>query len=100
MPKLVRAFSLMVALAPVLRPLSAQQVSTNLPPHIEATGVGERRVAPDRATVMVNITAKAASAAGAAAENARVQTRVMDTLRAIGLGGAATTASYNVGPNY
>lgn len=88
-------------LAPMDRDLDAQQASTTTTPHyIEATGVGERRVAPDRATVMINVTSKAANAATAAAENARVQTRVLDTLRAIGLGAAATTASYNVGPNY
>jgi uncharacterized protein len=69
-------------------------------PHVETTGYGERRVAPDRATVMINITSKAPSAASAAAENSRIQVRVMDTLKALGLGSAASTASYNVGPNY
>jgi uncharacterized protein YggE len=79
---------------------SQQMAMPDSPPHIETTGYGERRVAPDRATVMINVTTKAASAAAAAAENARLQARVMDTLRAIGVGNAATTASYNVGPNY
>lgn len=80
--------------------LAAQQATPGAPPYVETTGYGERRVAPDRATVMVNVTTKAVSAAAAAAENARLQARVLDTLRAIGLGAAATTASYNVGPHY
>jgi uncharacterized protein len=69
-------------------------------PYVETTGFGERSVTPDRATVMINIMSKAPSAAGAAAENSRIQLRVMDTLRTLGLGNAASTASYNVGPNY
>ena len=93
-----------VALALASGALAAQQPvsspSSSAPPHVEATGFGERRVAPDRATVILSVTTKAASAAAAAAENARLQSRVMDTLRAMGMGNAATTASYNVGPNY
>jgi uncharacterized protein YggE len=90
----------LAALAAAPGEMASQQTTPDGPPHIETTGYGERRVAPDRATVMINVTTKAASAAAAAAENARLQARVMDTLRAIGVGNAATTASYNVGPNY
>ena len=96
----VHSLAVLTLLCAVGSAVPAQQPAASAPPYIEATGAGERRVAPDRATVMINVTTKAASAAGAAAENARVQTRVMDTLRAIGVGNSATTASYNVGPNY
>jgi len=49
---------------------------------------------------MINIIAKADAAAAAAAENARIQQAVMDTLRVLGLGNAASTASYSVGQNF
>ena len=67
---------------------------------IETVGSAERRVAPDKATVMLYIESKAPSAASAAAANARTVAAVRDTLRKLGLDSAATTASYNVGPNY
>jgi uncharacterized protein len=94
------AVLVLTAFSPPSHALAAQQPAPGSPPYIEATGTGERRVAPDRATVLINVTTKAASAAAAAAENARLQARVLDTLRTIGVGNAATTASYNVGPNY
>jgi uncharacterized protein YggE len=67
---------------------------------IETVGSAERRVAPDKATVMLYIESKAPSAAAAAAANSRAVAAVRDTLRKLGLDSAATTASYNVGPNY
>ena len=81
-------------------PLAAQDRPGEPPPDVETVGVGERRVAPDRATVMILISSKAASAAAAAVQNARAADAVRDTLRRLGLEGAVTTASYSVGPDY
>jgi uncharacterized protein YggE len=74
--------------------------SADGPPEVETVGFGERRVAPDRAVVMLFVESRAASAAAAAAANARAVAAVRDTLRRLGLDSAATTAGYNVGPDY
>jgi len=82
-------------------PLAAQSPQrTEDPPEIETVGTGERRVAPDRATVHLLIETKNPAAANAAALNARAVQAVRDTLRRLGLDSAITTASYNVGPDY
>jgi uncharacterized protein len=67
---------------------------------VETVGTGERRVPPDRATVTLLIESKAVSAATAAAGNTRAVAAVRDTLRRLGLDSAATTASYNVSPDF
>jgi uncharacterized protein len=69
-------------------------------PNIETVGTGERRIAPDRASVHLLVESKAPEAAAAAAANARVVQALRDTLRRFGLDSAVTTASYSVGPNY
>lgn len=70
-------------------------------PVIEASGHGETRVAPDRATVTLSVETKGPDAASVAAANARVQRRVLDTLKALGYSGAqVSTVGYNVQPNY
>jgi uncharacterized protein len=76
------------------------EVSNDQEPGIETVGTGERRIPPDRATVMLLVETKAPSAASAAAGNARAVQAVRDTLRRLGLDSAATTASYNVGPDF
>ena len=81
-------------------PLAAQDRPVSSPPDIETVGVGERRVVPDRASVMLFVQTKAPAAAAAAAANARAVAAVSDTLRRIGIDSAVTTASYNVGPDY
>ena len=70
-------------------------------PDVETVGTGERRVAPDRATVLLFIESKATAASAAASQNARAVQAVRDTLgRLLGGDGGVTTASYNVGPDY
>src|SRR5687768_11834604 len=85
-------------------PVNAQQVTTSPQrsgvPEVETVGTGQRRVAPDRATVTLFVESKAATAAAAAAQNARDVQRVRDTLRVAGLDSAVATASYHVGPNF
>jgi uncharacterized protein YggE len=93
--RLISVFLFAAALVP--SSLASQAVQQQ---EIETVGSAERRVAPDKATVMLYIESKAPSAAAAASANARAVAAVRDTLRKLGLDSAATTASYNVGPNY
>ena len=55
------------------------------PPAISAMGRGEARVAPDRATILFAVETRAATAAAASAENARLQQQALDALRKAGL---------------
>jgi uncharacterized protein YggE len=71
------------------------------PPYVEAVGQGEARVAPDRVTLTLVVQTKGPAAASVAAQNARIQRRVLDTLRALGYAeDQVSTLRYNVGPNY
>jgi uncharacterized protein len=69
-------------------------------PDVETVGSGERRVAPDRATVLLYVETRNPSAAAAASGNSRSVAAVRDTLRRLGLDSAVTTSSYNVGADY
>ena len=102
MPRRSHAITLLVLLALAPAALAAQLAppTADGPPEVETIGSGERRVAPDRATVMLFVESRAASAVAAANANARVVAAVRDTLRRLGLDSAATTAAYNVGPDY
>jgi uncharacterized protein len=66
---------------------------------IATTAVGDAQVSPDRATIFVGVQSRGASAAAVAAENARRQRAILDTLRALGISGdRVSTASYSVSP--
>lgn len=70
-------------------------------PLIEASGWGEVRLSPERATVTLSVQTTGASAANVAAENSRAQQAVLDTLRALGFSGSqVSTTRYSVGPHY
>lgn len=69
------------------------------PPQVVTTGEGEARLTPDRATLFLGVQTRATTAAAAAAENARRQRAILDTLRALGLGpDQISTINYNVSP--
>ena len=75
------------------------QAAPSQPPQVVATGEGEAKLAPDRATIYLGIQSRATSAAAASADNARRQRAVLDTLRAIGLGSTdLSTLNYSVAP--
>lgn len=77
----------------------AQATPTSAPPQIVVTGVGEAHVSPDRATIMVGVQSRGATAVAAGAENARRQKAILDTLRALGLtSDQLSTMNYNVSP--
>ena len=80
--------------------LAQAPTSTDAPPMVETVGTGERRVAPDRASVMLVIESRAPGANDAAAANARAVQAVRDTLARTGLDSAVSTAGYHVGINY
>jgi uncharacterized protein len=77
-----------------------QPAASSTGPYIETVGTGERRVPPDRASVLLMVETKAIAAADAANENAKIVAAVRDTLRKLGLDTAVTTASYSVSPYY
>src|ERR1051325_8075231 len=64
--------------------LSGQGVQTT-PPRLTATGEGQVRVAPDRATVFIGVQTRGANAAGAASENARRQRAIIATVTTLGI---------------
>jgi uncharacterized protein YggE len=87
-----------LAAASVALPLSAA-AQTPVTPSIVTSGTGEAKVTPDRAAVMVNVQTRAATAAAAAAENARRTTAVLDALGKLGLPKSQlSTEGYTVYP--
>jgi hypothetical protein len=67
-------------------------------PEITASGRGEVPITPDRATVLVSVESRAASAATAAGDNSAKMAKVLDALRNAGLTQSdITTSVYTVG---
>jgi uncharacterized protein YggE len=64
---------------------SSQGASSFPPATIVTSGQGEAKVTPDRASVMVNVQTRAATAAAAASENAQRTRAVLDALAKLGL---------------
>jgi uncharacterized protein YggE len=80
-------------------PLPAQVGGTSKPAQVVTIGIGEARVAPDRATIFIGVQSRGATASIAAADNARRQRAILDTLRSLGFGGdLLSTMNYNVSP--
>ena len=92
---------LMLLTTLVVAPVGAQQGATNQPiPSISVSSRGEIKVSPDAANIHISVQTKAATAAAAAAENARKQKAVIDALRALGLAQSqVSTIGYNVMPD-
>jgi uncharacterized protein len=69
--------------------VSAQQPTTGTivteVPSISASGVGEARVTPDRAVIMIGVQSRGTTAAAAATANATRQRAIIDTLVALGI---------------
>ena len=85
-------------------PASAQAVSAPSgpqPPNIAASAVGESRITPDRAMLSVALETQGETAAAAASDNARLQARIVDAVKAAGVAAAQIrTSGYNVYPEY
>ncbi|HKV50900.1 MAG TPA: SIMPL domain-containing protein [Gemmatimonadaceae bacterium] len=68
-------------------------------PTITASGHGEARVTPDRATLSIGVETKGATAAQASAENARKQRAVVAGIKALGVSDAQiSTVDFSVYP--
>ena len=77
------------------------QVTAPQPPAIVTNAEAHADATADRATVLVAVETRAATAAAAAAENSRLTKATLDTLRAIGLGREQLgTSGYSVQPQY
>ena len=99
--RLLMLIPLLFACAPAM----AQQPVTNVTPtlidvpQIMTSARGEARVRPDRATVMIGVQTRAATAAQAASENATKVEAVLAALRRLGLtNDQLSTVEYNVFP--
>ena len=64
---------------------SAQFVVAPGVPTLSSSGQGEAKVAPDRASLLVNVQSRGTTAAGAASDNARITRAVLDALAKLGL---------------
>jgi len=95
-----RRFAALVAL--VLAPVTssrAQGASVVAGPVLSTSGQGEAKVAPDRASVLVNVQARGVTAAVAASENAQKTQTVLDALGKLGLSrDQLSTEGYTVYP--
>ena len=70
-------------------------------PTISSSAIAEAKFSPDRATISIAVQTKAATAAAAAADNARKQSAVMSSLRALGMTNEQlSTTGYSVSPEY
>ena len=85
-------------------PVTAQTGTTTPPPQppsISTSAVGETTVVPDRAVLSVAVESQGTTAAAAGAENAKLQTKVIDAVKAAGVAAAQIrTVGYNVFPVY
>ncbi len=84
------------------RPLLAQAPGSEpARSQIITSGHGEAHVSPDRATLLITVETRGATAAAAGTDNATRQRATMDALRALGLQkNQLSTAGYNVQPEY
>ena len=93
----------MLALAMSTGSIAAQQPGpvqvVNPVPQIVSSAQGEAKVTPDRARIFVGVESRARTAAAASTENARKQSAVLDTLRAMGIPqDLYSTVEYSVYP--
>lgn len=100
----MRAVALFLSIAIAL-PLHAQQPAKDATapdesiPMVTASGHGEARATPDRATLSIGVETKAATAAQASADNARKQRAVIDAIKALGVADQQiSTVDYSVYP--
>jgi hypothetical protein len=95
----LRRMSALIVLAAVPQAMHAQTVQPPAPPMLIASGQGEAKVTPDRASVMVDVQTRGATAAAAAADNATKTRAVLDALGKLGLAREQlSTEGYNVSP--
>lgn len=97
----IRTRQLPALAALLLAPLAsmAGQAAAPATPVLTTSGQGEAKVTPDRASVMVNVQTRAATAAAAAADNASRTRAVLDAIGKLGLSKEQlSTEGYTVYP--
>lgn len=84
----------------LLLPLNLMAQDTSSPsPQIVTSASGEAKVVPDRGHIYFAVETRAKTAAQAGADNARVQTAVIDAIKAKGVAAQhITTSGYSLGP--
>jgi len=88
-----------LGISSALGPVLSAQSSAPTPPQVVVSGTGEARIVTDRATLMLGVQTRAATAGLAATDNARRLRAILDTLKAVGLASEQlTTMNYNVAP--
>jgi uncharacterized protein YggE len=102
MLKLIRVVALSAFATLLAAPPSSADAQSAPPlaaPMIAASGQGEGKVTPDRASVLVNVQTRAATAAAAGADNAQRTKTVLDALAKLGLSrDQLSTEGYTVYP--
>lgn len=77
----------------------AQEASRPQIPQIVTSATGEVRIAPDRATIMIGVQSRAATAAAAATQNSQKQQAVINAIKARGVPAEQiATSNFNVIP--
>jgi len=100
------ALSIISAAALGAQGATASATHANLMPRapmatISSSASADAKFTPDRATVSISVQTKAATAAAAAADNARKQTAVLSALRSLGMANdQLSTTGYSVNPEY
>jgi uncharacterized protein YggE len=98
---MIRTRQLPVIVAFLFVPVASMAGQVALPavPMLSTSGQGEAKVTPDRASVMVNVQTRAATAAAAAADNASRTRAVLDAIGKLGLSKEQlSTEGYSVHP--
>ncbi len=96
-----RFAGLLLALSAPVAVLRAQAPVAPPVPQIVTSANEEVEVSPDRAMISFAVETRAKTAAAAGAENARIQTAVLDTLRKLGVAAAQLrTQGVNINPEY
>lgn len=93
----------MLGVSAFYAPVTAQQDAKITPerPSISVSAQGSTRITPDRATIQIGVLSRAASAAAASSENARVAQRIIAAIKALGVGAEQiSTVNYSVNPEY
>ena len=93
----------LLGVSPFIAPLIAQQDASRTPerPSISVSAQGSTRITPDRATIQIGVLSRAATAAAASSENARVAQRIIAAIKALGIGAdQISTVNYSVNPEY
>jgi uncharacterized protein YggE len=94
------AFLALAAVSLGAEPLAAQRVASERP-HLVVVAQAEVEVAPDRAHVVIAVESRGRTSQAAAAENARIQTAVLDAVRRAGIPAEQIrTQSLMVTPEY